>query len=164
MVVISLVFKQVSAKLGAERFKPMLTPPFSLVMYKCNIDVSSSRRKSRKAHFSATGGERHRLMSATLKKELREQYNVRALPIRKGDEVIVQRGQYKGREGEVTAVYRKKWVIHIKNLIREKVNGSSVNIGVHPSNVAITKVYENKDRENIIKRKAEGRKESAARR
>ncbi|KAJ1914381.1 60S ribosomal protein L26A [Mycoemilia scoparia] len=131
---------------------------------KVSVDVSSSRRKSRRAHFTASGGERHRLMSSTLNKDLREKLGVRALPIRKGDEVIVQRGQFKGREGEVEAVYRKKWVIHIKGLAREKVNGSSVPVGVHPSNVAITKVYENEDRKKIISRKAEGRKDSIARR
>jgi large subunit ribosomal protein L26e len=28
-----------------------------------------------------------------------------------------------GREGKVTQVYRKKWVIHIERITREKVNG-----------------------------------------
>jgi large subunit ribosomal protein L26e len=28
-----------------------------------------------------------------------------------------------GREGKVTQVYRKKWVIHIERVTREKVNG-----------------------------------------
>ena len=41
------------------------------------IDVSSSRRKSRKAHFSAVSHERHRLMSAHVSKELTEKYHVR---------------------------------------------------------------------------------------
>jgi len=30
-----------------------------------------------------------------------------------------------GREGKVTTVYRKKWVIHIERITREKVNGES---------------------------------------
>jgi hypothetical protein len=29
----------------------------------------------------------------------------------------------KGREGKVTQVYRKKWVIHVERITREKVNG-----------------------------------------
>jgi hypothetical protein len=29
-----------------------------------------------------------------------------------------------GREGKVTQVYRKKWVIHIERITREKVNGA----------------------------------------
>ena len=28
-----------------------------------------------------------------------------------------------GREGKIITVYRKKWVIHIDRLTREKVNG-----------------------------------------
>lgn len=48
---------------------------------------------------------------------------VRSMPIRKDDEVTVVRGTYKGREGKVVQVYRKKWVIHIERITREKVNG-----------------------------------------
>jgi ribosomal protein uL24 len=62
-------------------------------------------------------------------------YQVRSLPIRKDDEVTVVRGTYKNREGKVTAVYRKKFVIHIDRINREKANGASVNVGIHPSKV-----------------------------
>jgi hypothetical protein len=48
---------------------------------------------------------------------------VRSVPIRKDDEVVVTRGTYKGREGKVTSVYRRKYVIHIDKVSREKVNG-----------------------------------------
>jgi hypothetical protein len=47
------------------------------------------------------------------------------VPIRKDDEVSVVRGTYKGREGKVVQVYRKKWVIHVERITREKVNGES---------------------------------------
>lgn len=30
-----------------------------------------------------------------------------------------------GREGKIVQVYRKKWVIHIERITREKVNGES---------------------------------------
>lgn len=40
------------------------------------IDVSSSRRKSRKAHFTAPSHIRRKIMSSPLSKELREKYNV----------------------------------------------------------------------------------------
>ena len=29
-----------------------------------------------------------------------------------------------GREGKIVQVYRKKWVIHIERITREKVNGA----------------------------------------
>ena len=31
-----------------------------------------------------------------------------------------------GREGKVTQVYRRKWVIHIERITREKVNGENM--------------------------------------
>lgn len=62
-------------------------------------------------------------MSAPLSKDLRSKYGVRSLPIRKGDEVMIVRGHHHDREGRVTTVYRKKWVIHIERVTREKVNG-----------------------------------------
>eukprot|EP00362_Geleiidae_sp_MMETSP1317_P002151 CAMPEP_0201282516 /NCGR_PEP_ID=MMETSP1317-20130820/5857_1 /ASSEMBLY_ACC=CAM_ASM_000770 /TAXON_ID=187299 /ORGANISM="Undescribed Undescribed, Strain Undescribed" /LENGTH=70 /DNA_ID=CAMNT_0047595417 /DNA_START=6 /DNA_END=218 /DNA_ORIENTATION=- len=68
---------------------------------KQNPEVSSSRRKSRKAHFSAPSNIRRKLMSAHLSTELRNKYNVRALPIRKDDEVMVMRGLFKGHNGRV---------------------------------------------------------------
>ncbi|PWZ44949.1 60S ribosomal protein L26-1 [Zea mays] len=47
-----------------------------------------------------------------------------SIPIRKDDEVQVVRGTYKGREGKVVQVYRRRWVIHVERITREKVNGS----------------------------------------
>lgn len=41
------------------------------------LGIAHSRRKSRKAHFSAPSSERRVIMSAPLSKELREKYNVR---------------------------------------------------------------------------------------
>ncbi|KAL1977046.1 hypothetical protein VTN31DRAFT_3328 [Thermomyces dupontii] len=133
-------------------------------MAKTHATVSSSRRKSRKAHFSAPSSVRRVIMSAPLSKELREKYNVRSIPIRKDDEVTVVRGSNKGREGKVTSVYRLKWVIHIERLVREKSNGLNVPIGIHPSKVVITKLKLDKDRENLlerIKKRREERKSSA---
>jgi large subunit ribosomal protein L26e len=117
------------------------------------LDTSSSRRKSRKAHFSAPSSIRRKIMSSSLSKELRGKHNARSLPIRKDDEVRIVRGKYKGREGKVTQVYRKKWVIHIDRVHRDKSNGSTAPIGVHPSNVVITTIKLDKDRRAILDRK-----------
>lgn len=43
------------------------------------------------------------------------------MPIRKDDEVVVVRGAFKGREGKIITVYRKKYVIHIEKVTRDKV-------------------------------------------
>ncbi|CAL8469679.1 g9220 [Coccomyxa elongata] len=115
--------------------------------------VSSSRRKSRKAHFSAPSNVRRKLMSAPLSRELRTKYSVNAVPVRKDDEVSVVRGTYKGREGKIVQVYRKKWVIHIERITREKVNGATVNVGIDPSKVVVTKLKLDKDRKGLLDRK-----------
>merc|ERR1711985_21924 len=120
---------------------------------KFNEAVSSSRRKSRKSHFTATSVDRRKLMSAPLSAELRAKHNVRSVPIRKDDEVQVVRGTYKNREGKVTTVYRKKWVIHVERITREKVNGATVNVGLDASKVVITKLKMDKDRKKLLERK-----------
>ena len=76
------------------------------------------------------------------------------MPLRKDDEVVVTRGNYKGREGRVTAVYRKRWIVYVERVSREKVSGASASVGISPSNLAITKLKMNGDRESILKRKA----------
>ncbi|ESK98254.1 60s ribosomal protein [Moniliophthora roreri MCA 2997] len=120
---------------------------------KYSADVSSSRRKARKAHFSAPSSVRRKIMSSALSKDLRAKYNTRSLPIRKDDQVRIVRGKYKGREGKVTQVYRKKWVIHVDRVQRDKSNGATSQIGIHPSNVVITTIKLDKDRRAILDRK-----------
>merc|ERR1712093_584803 len=120
---------------------------------KFSPNVSASRRKSRKAHFTAPSSVRRKIMSAHLNKELSQKYHVKSMPIRKDDEVIVVRGSNRGRECKVIQVYRKKYVIHIERVTREKSNGSTVNVGIHPSNVMITKLKLDKDRRAILERK-----------
>ena len=88
---------------------------------------------------------------------------VRAIPIRKDDEVSIVRGNNKGRAGKVTSVYRLKYVIHIERVAREKSNGQSVPLGIHPSKVMITKLKVDKDRENLLDRIAKGRVAKAER-
>merc|ERR1719282_1987828 len=115
--------------------------------------ISSSRRKSRKAHFSATSSRRRKIMSASLSKELQAKYNIRSVPIRKDDEVMVVRGIYKNREGKVVACYRRKYVINVERITRDKANGAQVNVGIQPSNCIITKLKLDKDRKAILARK-----------
>merc|ERR1712010_53797 len=127
---------------------------------KFNKAVSSSRRKSRKAHFSAHSTARRKIMSAALSTELREKFKVRSMPIRKDDEVTVFSGTHKNRDGKVIQVYRKKYVIHIERISREKNNGASVMLGIHPSNVKITKLHMDPDRKRLLdaKNKDQGAK------
>ncbi|GFN17277.1 60S ribosomal protein L26A [Aspergillus tubingensis] len=127
-----------------------------------NSSLASSRRKSRAAHFNAPSSERRVILSAPLSSELRAKYNVRSMPIRKDDEVMVVRGSNKGREGKVTSVYRLKWAIHVERISRDKSNGQSVPIPLHPSKVVIKKLHLDKDREAILERVGKGREAAKA--
>ena len=105
---------------------------------KFNKLVSGSRRKQRQRHFTAPSHIRRKIMSAPLSKELRKKYNVRSIPIRKDDEVMVTRGHYKGQQtGKVLECYRRKYVCHIERIQREKANGATVHVGIHPSKVKL---------------------------
>merc|ERR1712219_16294 len=104
---------------------------------------------------------RQRLMSAPLSKEMRAKYGVRSMPIRKDDEVQVVRGHFKGQQvGKVVQCYRSKFRIYIERIQREKANGATVNVGIHPSKVTIVKLKMDKDRKAIIDRRAKGRAEA----
>ena len=131
---------------------------------KYSTSVTSSRRKNRKAHFGAHSEARHKLMSSNLSKELQARHGVRSMPIRKDDEVLITRGMYKTREGKVTAVYRKKWVVHVERITREKVNGATVPVGIPASSLVITKLKMDKDRKAKLEAKSknsDGKKEDA---
>ena len=115
--------------------------------------MSSQRRKSRKAYFSAPSSVKRRMMSAQLSKELAKKYQTRSIPVRNGDTVKVVRGPNKNREGKVTEVYRRRWCIHIEKLVKEKMNGQQAKIPIHPSNCQVTNLRLDKDRKALLARK-----------
>ncbi|GAX16401.1 large subunit ribosomal protein L26e [Fistulifera solaris] len=127
---------------------------------KYSATVTSSRRKNRKAHFGAHSEARRVLMSANLSKELQARHGARSMPLRKDDEVMIVRGMYKGRDGKITACFRKKMVVHIERIHRDKTNGQQVPVGIQASNVVITKLKMDKDRKAKLEAKANGKKAS----
>merc|ERR1711937_551379 len=113
-------------------------------MAKQNSAVSSQARRSRKAHFNAPSHLRRKVMSAALSKELRA----------KDNEVKIVRGKFKGEQtGKIIQVYRKKYIVHVERIQREKAGGQSVHIGISPSNVVITKMKLTKDRKDLLEKK-----------
>ncbi|KAH9260981.1 ribosomal protein L24 [Batrachochytrium salamandrivorans] len=105
------------------------------------------------------------MMCAPLSKELRKKYGgVRSMPIRKDDKVRVVRGA-KGNtsdklEGKVVRVYRKRFVIHIDRLTKDKANGQQVQIPVDPSNVEITGLKIDRNRKQLLETKLNNRNQS----
>lgn len=120
--------------------------------------TSAKPSKQRKRLYNAPYHLRGKIMSAHLSDDLRKTYKVRSLPIRTGDVVRVMRGDYKGVEGKVTKVDRKKYRIYIEGITRQKVDGTTVPVPIHPSNVEIIKLnLDDKIRREILERKLSGR-------
>jgi len=104
--------------------------------------------------FQAPDHIRHKHFAAPLSPELRASRRVRALPVRSGDAVRIMRGDRKGFEGKVTRIDRKKYRIYVEGLTREKVDGTTISVPIHPSKVMITNLnLEDKWRKQFWKEK-----------
>ena len=111
--------------------------------------------KQRKMIYQAPKHVRYKLFAAPLSPELRAKYKTRSIPVKSGDTVRIMRGDRKGMEGKVTRVDRKKYRIYIEGLTREKVDGTTIFIPIHPSKVMITQLnLDDKWRRKILERKA----------
>jgi len=91
-------------------------------------------------------------MSCRLNKELRNKHKVRSLPIRKNDVVKILKGKSKNKTGKVTTVYRRRWVVYVDKITKDKQNGQPVNIPIKPSNCVIETLHLDKDRKDLIER------------
>jgi len=111
-------------------------------------------RKQRKKLYQAPLHRRYRRFSASLSPKLKSSHNTNSIPVRTGDNVRVMRGDYKGFEGKVTRVDRKEYRIFVEGATREKVDGSTTLIPIHPSKVMIIRLnLDDKWRKEILKRK-----------
>lgn len=99
-------------------------------------------------------------MAATLDKVLRKKYGKRNLELKKGDEVKVMRGEFKGKTGKVLEVDRKKVRVTIEGIHRTKKDGNKVKVWFHPSKLKIIKVDEG-DKKRFKDRKKKEEKENA---
>jgi large subunit ribosomal protein L24 len=110
--------------------------------------------KQRKRLFNAPAHIRHKLMSAPLSHELTASKGAKTLPVRKGDTILIKRGDNKGFEGKVSRVDLKAFRIYIEGLTREKVDGTNIFIPIHPSKVEIRNLnLDDKWRKSILERK-----------
>jgi len=95
-------------------------------------------KKQRKMLYQAPLHIRYKHFSALLSPSLKASHNVGSAPVRSGDSVRVMRGDHKGLEGKVTRVDRKKYRIFVEGITREKVDGTTTLVPIHPSKVMIT--------------------------
>lgn len=116
--------------------------------------MSKQPRKQRKFRFNAPLHLRHKLMAVTLSEELRERYQTRSLPVKKGDTVLVMRGDFKEQEGKVEKVDYKHYRLFIEGVSVQKPDGNQTYHPVHPSNVQLVELeLEDEERNEAIERK-----------
>ncbi|RLJ05361.1 MAG: 50S ribosomal protein L24 [Candidatus Aenigmatarchaeota archaeon] len=101
---------------------------------------SKQPRKQRKYRYNAPLHIRRKFVSAHLSPELRERFGKRSFPLRKGDEVKVMRGEFRGFKGVVERVNLRDLKIYIEDLKVKKADGSEVLKPLRSSNLMIVKL------------------------
>ena len=99
-------------------------------------------------------------MAAMLDKVLKEKYKRNSIEIRKGDEVKIMRGKFRGKKGKVAVADIANTRIQIDGATRTKKGGEKIQTWIHPSNVKIITLEESdkKRMKNIKKIKSEAEK------
>ena len=119
--------------------------------------------KQRKRLYQAPVNERYRRFSAPLSSKLKDSHGTCSVPVINGDTVMIMRGDRKGSEGKVTQIDRKKYRLFVEGATREKVDGTTTFIPIHPSKVMITRLnLDDKWRKKILERKSVTKKAEIA--
>ena len=101
---------------------------------------SKKPSKQRKYLRNAPLHIKQKIMKCSLSKELKEEYKLRNLRVRKGDTVKLMSGMFKGKIEKVKKVLRTNYKLLIENITIEKKDGTKVDYPVHYSNVLLTKL------------------------
>lgn len=95
-------------------------------------------RKQRKFRANAPNHIKRKFMGCNLDKELRVKYGRRSIEVRKGDEVKIMRGKFKGKQGKVGTVDVKNTRLQIDGIQRAgKAGGEKLITWFHPSKIKI---------------------------
>ena len=115
---------------------------------------SRQARKQRKYLAKAPLHLKHKKLSSNLSKDLRKKYGRRNLTIRKGDEVKILNGNFRGKTGKIAVVNVKKGKIAVENIQRKKKDGTKIYVLLDPSNIQIQSlVLDDKKRLESLSRK-----------
>ena len=115
---------------------------------------SAKARKQRKFLYTAPLHLKRKILASHLSKELREKFKRRALPLKKGDEIQVMRGKFKGKTGKIARVNYKKYRVYIEGITRKRTVGTEAQVGLHPSKLKIVNLnLDDKRRQKVLERK-----------
>ncbi len=120
---------------------------------------SKKPRKQRKLLYTAPIHTRRNLMASHLSKDLRKQYKLRSLSVRKGDEVEIMRGEHTGKTGKISRIDLKNYKVYIEGITIKRTEGTEKQIPIHPSNLKIINLnLDDEFRNKILNRKIKGEK------
>ncbi len=111
--------------------------------------VSRQPRKQRRGAADAPWHVRHKTLAAHVDPALRKKNDwkiPRAVPVRKGDEVLVARGSFRGKKGKVISVDMTKGTVNIEGIKIKKTDEKEVARPLHPSNLIIVALDESDPR------------------
>lgn len=127
---------------------------YSVVRVKEMKVASKKPGKKRKKLYEGPSHGRRKNFSANLSPELREKYGTSSIPAIRDDTVTIVRGDFAGMEGKVARLDSKNYRIYVEGVTREKVDGSTILVPVHPSKVEIKRLkLDDKWRKKILDRK-----------
>ncbi len=121
---------------------------------------SKQPRKQRKYLANAPLHIKQKQLSGNLSKELRKKYSKRSFQIKKGDNVKIMRGKFKGKSGKINNVDLKMSRISVDGIQRQKKDGSKTNVYFNPSKLQIQELnLSDKKREQALtnQRKKQGK-------
>lgn len=131
--------------------------------------ASKQIRKQRKFRANAPIGLKRQMIVSTLSKELRQKYNRRSFALKKGDTVIIMRGEFKKKTGKIGSINLQKMKVILEGIQMDKKDGTKANVLFDPSNLKITELnIEDKKRieaikkENIKDKNKSGEKKNAS--
>ena len=118
---------------------------------------SKQPRKQRKALYNRSNYQKSKLFTTRVADFLRDEYGIKKLPIRTGDQVRVIKGEFRDFEGEIIEIVPNQRV-KVKECVFEKTDGTQFHPAIHISNVIITKFKDERKmdpwRASMIERKA----------
>lgn len=99
-------------------------------------------------------------MSSRLSKDLISQYGFKSFPVKRGDNVYVLTGDFKGKSGYVNRVARRDYKVYVDSCEKFSSSGKKVPVGIDASNLRIVEFSMEEGRNKMLEKKAESRRNS----
>ena len=108
--------------------------------WSANWKTSENASKQRKYIANAPLHIKSKQISAHLSKELKKKYGTRNTRARKGDKILVVRGDFRGKRGAIDSVDMRNSKVYVVGIERLKKDGSKARVPLVASKLIITEL------------------------